>query len=168
MASGKQILLSSLIESSQKFQKEGETESVSEELKAGLLLHGSTASFMWKMVEKLGWINQRIVIDEEVGDIEKQGLGLAKQNVLLSVIFEKITDNEHLLETVKSDYPAIEKEDLEAAIHIIWLLLKSLEWSKNTESVEDNGKLDLKEKEHLINSYKRKLNDYREDPEDYS
>lgn len=173
MASGKQILLSLLQEYSQKKMNGEELAEATDRIKAGLLLHGSSAHYMWGLVERFGWLNKNELIDDEErgeieGNVECQGIGLAKSKILLSDLFSVMLNNETILETVQEAYPEIDKEEYEAAIHIMNLLFAAVEWHPFFESVENNGKLDTEEKEYLINAYRRKLKEYREDPEDYS
>jgi hypothetical protein len=79
MPSGKQILLSLLNECSQRLVEGQDVEVVSEQLKAGLLLHGSTPDEMWFHVDRMAWISEN-----EDGEIVRQGLGLREKNIFLS------------------------------------------------------------------------------------
>ncbi|MFC5048409.1 hypothetical protein ACFSTE_13725 [Aquimarina hainanensis] len=168
MASGKQILLSLLSEYSQKKTTKQQLEKVTNRIKSGLLLHGSTAKFMWPTVEELTWVEQRPDIEQGDDEVKKQGLGLRDSELLLSDLFGLITESEEIPENIKEIYPEITNEAYKAGIHIIWSLLKALEWSKTYEDVENSGKLDVSEKERFLKNYERKLVEYRNDPEDYS
>ena len=88
--------------------------------------------------------------------------------MLLSDLFGLITESEEIPENIKENYPEITPEAYQAGTHIVWSLLKALEWSKTYEDVENLGKLDEKEKERFLKNYERKLEEYRNDPEDYS
>ena len=167
MVSGKQILLSLLGEYSQKKTPNQQLEKITERLKSGLLLHGSSAKFMWSTVEQLTWIEQKTDIYQGDDEVKKQGLGLKDSGLLLSDLFGMITESEEIPENIKEVYPEITKEAYKAGTHTIWLLLKALEWSKSYEDVE-LGKLDENEKERFLNNYQRKLEEYRNDPDDFS
>ena len=168
MPSGKQILVSLLSEYSQKKTVKNQLEKITERVKAGLLLHGSTAKFMWPTVEQLTWVEQTPDIAQGDDEVKKQGLGLKDADLLLSDFFSVITEGEEIPDHIKENYPEITKEAYTAGIHIIWSLLKALEWSKTYEDAENLGKLDESEKESMIAVYERKLIEYRNDPEDYS
>ncbi|WP_128755249.1 hypothetical protein [Aquimarina sediminis] len=168
MASGKQILLSLLSEYSQKMTASNQIKKVTERIKSGLLLHGSTANFMWKTVEQLAWVQQAPNIELGDNEVKEQGLGLKDANLLLSDLFGLITESEGIPENIKEMYPEITPEAYQAGTHIIWSLLKALEWSKTYEGVENSGQLDINEKERLLNRYEQKLVEYRNDPEDFS
>ncbi|MEW7280399.1 hypothetical protein ABW636_17545 [Aquimarina sp. 2201CG1-2-11] len=168
MASGKQILLSLLSEYSQKKTAKQQLEKITERVKAGLLLHGSTAKFMWPTVEQLTWVEQTPDIEQGDNEVKKQGLGLKDADLLLSDLFDLITESEEIPENIKEIYPELTKEAYQAGTHIIWSLLKALEWSKTYEDVENLGTLDTNEKEDFLTSYQKKLEEYRKDPDDYS
>jgi len=168
MASGKQILLSLLTEYSQKKTEQDQILEITERIKAGLLLHGSTAKFMWPTVEELTWVEKTPNIELGDSEVKQQGLGLQNTDLLLSDLFSLITENTEIPENIKEIYPELTSEAYKAGIHSIWSLLKALEWSKTYEDVENFGKLDESEKEGFLESCTRKLVEYRKDPEDYS
>ncbi|MFB9077978.1 hypothetical protein ACFFLS_04830 [Flavobacterium procerum] len=167
MKSGKQILLHLLTEYSQKFQDKDVIEEVSDRLKAGLLLHGSTPQFMFEYVEKCGWLTKHNIVDDENRGTEKQGLGLKKQELLFSDLFSLITDDETTIpDLIKNTYPDMTLEDYQAGVHMIWLLLRLLEWHVSLETLETEEP-DIKIAEKSITSYQQILNEYRKDPDNY-
>lgn len=168
MPSGKQILLSLLSEYSQKQTSTDELEEVTQRVKAGLLLHGSTSNYMWKATDKVAWVQETVEVEQTDAEFNTQGLGLADSGLLLSTLFNLMTQAEDIPEDVKEAYPELTQEAYLAGVHSIWLLLKSLEWSKTYKDVEAGGQLDLSEKERLLTSYQRKLIEFKNDPEDYS
>ncbi len=159
MASGKQILLELLKELSQQKTNEKDLSDVTDKIRAGLLLHGSTASYMWPLVEGMDWISRK-----EEGKTIRQGLGLTNSGLFLSELFDLITWDESIPESVLNEYPEI---DHKAAINAIRLILTSVEWSLTYMRAEEGG-MSCLEKEELINSYVRKLAEYRKNPNDYS
>ena len=160
MPSGKQILLSLLQDCSQRLVEGEELEEVTDRLKAGLLLHGSTPDEMWFHAERVAWISKI-----EDGEITKQGLGLKDKGIFLSDLFEYIVWNEEIPQQVQKEIPNITQKEYTSAIHIIWCLLSSLQWFSCLSSVENAGKLDEYTAERLITSYRRKLAMFRENPD---
>ena len=168
MPSGKQILLSLLSEYSQKQTPANEIEHVTQRVKACLLLHGSTSNYMWRVTDKLAWLQETDEVEEIETEYNTQGLGLAESGLLLSNLFDLMTQTQDIPEDVKEVYPDLTQDAYLAGVHSIWLLLRSLEWSKTYEDVEEGGALDLSAKERLLKSYQRKLIEFKNDPEDYS
>lgn len=168
MPSGKQILLSILKELSQNNESTLNQES-SDNVKAGFLLHGSSASYMWPLVEKLSW--QKITEEDwqEDGDPNKtikKGIGI--EQGLLSDLFDVMWEENEIPDTVKERFPTISTEDFNAGMTAIKLLLTSLEWHSSLNEVENEGELETTARTTMMDNYKRKLKEYRIDPEDYS
>lgn len=162
MPSGKQVLLYLLQKFSQKVQNEEDLFEVSEDLRAALLLHGSTPDHMWFNVERIAWLSE----EDEDGPI-RQGLGLRGKNIFLSDIFESMTYDDEIPENVKRDFPNLTKDEFTSATDIMWLLLSSTQWFDCLSSVENNGQLDMKQVKDWMISYRQKMNLFRKDPADY-
>jgi hypothetical protein len=160
MPSGKQILLSLLNECSQRLVEGQDVEVVSEQLKAGLLLHGSTPDEMWFHVDRMAWISEN-----EDGEIVRQGLGLREKNIFLSDLFECMVSNE-IPDKVIEEYPNLTKNEYNSATSIIWCLLSSLQFFSQLISVENDGNLDEDQAEKLIDGYRKKLEKFRENPDE--
>lgn len=168
MPSGKQILLSQLTEYSQRRTAGDEIETASERIRAGLLLHGSTSHQMWKTVSHLAWVQSHNHTEGRPPYLERQGLGLGKSGLLLSDLFEALTDDPAIAEALVTDAPKLSKDSVQAGLHVIWLLLKALEWSKAHEAVEIDGSFSEDRKTELIESYVEKLKAFEENPDDFS
>lgn len=166
MPSGKQTLLSLLTEYSQKYSEDSDLDEISDRVKAGLLLHGSSSNSMWKTVEDIAWKSHST--HEDNAPITSQGLTLDEAHILLSDFFGLISEDKGLLDHVKQSYPEMSSDAFHSAMHIIWLLLKSVEWSKPHEAVENEKDPNGAQQEKSLKAYQRKLAEYREDPEDYS
>ena len=160
MPSGKQILLSLLQDCSQRLVEGAEIADVTDRLKAGLLLHGSTPDEMWFHAERMTWLSK-----VEDGEITKQGLGLKDKDIFLSDLFNYIVWDEDIPRKVKEEIPNITQKEYNSAIHIIGCLLSSLQWYECLSSVENAGNLDQKTSEKLIASYRKKLAAFRENPD---
>lgn len=168
MPSGKQILLSLLTEHSQCKTAPGDIEAVTQRMKAGLLLHGSSSNAMWKMTDELAWLERLNETEGKPSYLETQGLGLADSGLLLSELFELMTQTSDIPEDIQAIYPELTEEAYQAGVHSIWLLLRAVEWAAALENLEDNGVLNELEKDDLIEAYERKLIAFQNDPEDFS
>jgi len=137
MPSGKQILLALFSKFSQEFQEAGALQHVSDVMRAGLLLHGSTAEETWFKVARAAWLSE----EDKDGHV-RQGLGLEKQRIFLSDLFEEITASAKIPEPVRKAYPALTKSEYESATFLMWLILSSCQFFSGLASVENGGKLD--------------------------
>jgi len=162
MPSGKQVLLHLLEKYSQQLQNDEDLSEVSEDLRIALLLHGSTPPDMWFHVERMVWLTETTEISSFTST--KQGLGIKREKLFLSELFARMTESREIPENVQSVYPELSEDEYESATHVMWLLLKSLEFSSNLNEVEDNGKLDVEQWEKWKVSYRKKLAAFREDP----
>ena len=161
MPSGKQVLLSLLNDCSQRLVEGGGVAEVTDRLRAGLLLHGSTADEMWFHAERMAWISE-----SEEGEMVRQGIGLKEKNIFLSDLFEYIVSDETIPDGVKKKYPTLTQKEYNSASRIIWCLISSLGYFPQLASVEDNGNLDTVAAENLLLSYINKLKLFREDPDE--
>ena len=165
MKSGKQILLWLLSQYSQKFINRDEIGNISNRIKAGLLLHGSSSEEMFEMVEKTTWITKDLIhienIENNLGHY-RQGLGLKKYNLLLEELFELIIDENKIPKRLKKECPGITLDDYQAGIHLIKLLLLAIEWNRANNDIEkETPNTEIAEK--LINVYINQLKQYRDD-----
>lgn len=156
MPSGKQILLAELQRLSQIRLTSEQLSEATERFRAGLLLHGSTASSAWPTVEKVAWIDKQEGI---------QGPGLIKENLYLADLVNALLYDPNIPEVVKKRYPDLPLKAYRAGLHVIWLLLTQLYHNDSLASVENNGVLDKDATEKLVANYIGKLKHYREDPE---
>ena len=162
MPSGKQILLSVLQELSQK--RSTDLHEATDRLNPAMLVHASTAYETWFTVEKHGWLSET---DADYDDSVRQGIGLRESNVFLSDLFECIVDSPEVASKVKEKYPQLSQEDYEDATSMIWQLLSALQYYSELDSVENDGKLDLEERDRFITCYLKKLKRHREDPDKF-
>ena len=158
MPSGKQILLAELQRLSQTKLTTEQLLEATERFRAGLLLHGSTASSAWPTVERVAWIEQQEGI---------QGPGLVKENIYLVDLVNALQDEAGIPAAVKARYPDLSLRAYRAGLHVIWLLLSELYCQEEFSSVENDGVLDKNAAEKLIINHIDKLKHYREDPEKY-
>lgn len=157
MPSGKQILLSLLRTCSQLGVDPKSQSEATERLKAGLLLHGSTADETWAKVERVAWLRTERV----------QGLGLARTGTPVLAILEALVGEEVMPERVAQKFPEISQQDYEAAVFVLWALVSQVSFFEELKSVENGGDLDVAASERQIDSYRPKLAAYREDPDEF-
>lgn len=166
MASGKQILIHFLKKYSlQKIKKEDLVD-VSEDIRVGFLLHGSTPKEMWQIVDTIEWGEETA---EESDEVIGQGIKIKDKNISLPELFDYITwESEHKIpKKVAKRFPELTQSEYYAATRIMGLVLSSIEWSKQLSEVENGGKPDSVELDKYLKLYKEKLGYYREDPENY-
>lgn len=154
MPSGKQILLSLLQTYSQQGVDAIAQPEVTDRLKAGLLLHASTAEETWAQVERIAWVRGEGV----------QGLGVARTGTLALAIFEALIGDHLLPEHVAREFPGLSQADYEAAVLVLWAVVSQVCFYDGVNSVENGGALDQAESERLIANYREKLALHRKDP----
>ncbi len=161
MASGKQVLLHLLEKYSLSFQEKQNLSEVSEDLRVALLLHGSTPPEMWYNVENIEWGNEQ----SKKNKISIQGLKIKGKDIMLSELFEQITwDEEKIPNRVSERFTELTIDEYKSAIHIIWLILKGIEYSDSLSQVENNGVMDFEQLDRWLVSYRKKMNLFRENP----
>ena len=162
MPSGKQILLEVLRDTSQSLTSGSNIEDVAERIRAAMLLHGSTGGEAWNDADDLTWASE---CDGE-GRVLKQGLALKQGYLFLSGLFETIVEPDDIPTHVSSAHPELTRQQYHRATRFMWLVLSSIQWFEELSSVEGDG-LDSIQAETIIRSYIKKLNHFREHPEDF-
>ncbi|GAA5497135.1 hypothetical protein Rhal01_03325 [Rubritalea halochordaticola] len=158
MPSGKQILLSEITRLSQTKLTEQELEAATERIKAGLLLHGSTADSAWPTVEKFAWIEKEPGI---------QGPGLANDDIYLADLVNALKSENDIPTVIKDSYPELSLKNYRAGLHIIWLLLSQLYYQDSLSVVENDGNFDEDAAEKMISAHIEKLQIYRKNPKEF-
>lgn len=166
MASGKQILIHFLKKYSLQKTKKEDLIDVSEDLRVGFLLHGSTPKEMWQIVDTIEWGEETA---DESDEVINQGLRIKDKNISLPELFDNMTwESEHKIpKRVAKRFPELTQSEYYAATRIMGLIFSSIEWSQQLTEVENGGKLDSVVLDRYLKSYKEKLGYYREDPENY-
>ncbi len=159
MPSGKQILLKTLQEVSQKKQEKSSLLEITEKIKCALMLHCSTSGSSIKQIEKLAWLSKN-----EGPKVEKQGLGLKHNGIFLSDLFEELISPEKVPENIKVRFPDLAEKDYFDGLDIIWSLLSSLQYWDELSTVENKGVLDEEEADKLLNATSEHLVTYRNEP----
>ena len=166
MASGKQILIHFLKKYSLQKTKKQDLIDVSEDIRVGFLLHGSTPKEMWQIVDTIEWGEETA---DESDEVINQGLRIKDKNISLPELFDNMTwESEHKIpKRVAKRFPELTQSEYYAATRIMGLIFSSIEWSQQLTEVENGGKLDSVVLDRYLKSYKEKLGYYREDPENY-
>ena len=159
MPSGKQVLLDVLQTLSQNALQPSDLQESSETLRSALCAHCSTSGETMEKIQQVGWLTEL-----EKGEIIKQGLGLVEPNIFLSDLFETLIEEDTIPERVKERFPNLTQQEYSTSLDMIWWLLSSLQYWQELSSVENNGVLEVHEKEKLINGYKNLLRNFEKDP----
>jgi hypothetical protein len=160
MPSGKQVLLRVLTELSQGTLPPPTGEEISDRVKAGFLLHGSTASESWPAVERLEWTEGR---DRE-GEVYRHGI--AYEGIFLSDLLEELITPDEVPAHLAAKYPELSPKKYHEAMGFIWLILSSVQWFSELGSVEE-GSDNKATGEELLSSCVAKLRHFRVHPEDF-
>jgi len=159
MPSGKQVLLSVLQKYSQSKQEKDDLPAVSERVKSALSLHCSTSGETMAKLEKLSWLSE----SDESG-VVKQGLGLAKEEMFLSDLFEELIEEDEIPARIKKRFPRLTQKDYSDSLDVIWSLLSSLQYWDELSSVENDGQLNHEESEKLLTTGAKTLKSFGKDP----
>jgi len=124
-----------------------------------LCAHCSTSGETMEKIQKVGWL-----VKSEDDRLIKQGLGLKEPNIFLSDIFEELIEDDQLPTRLTERFPNLSQEQYSTALDMIWWLLSSLQYWEQLSSVENDGELDVKEKNKLLLGYSKWLKNYEEDP----
>jgi len=164
MPSGKQVLLHFIEKYSLAFQEADKLSEVSEDLRVAFLLHGSTPNTMWYHVDNIEWGNE---VDEE-NEIKSQGLKIKDKDIMLSDLFQQITwDDDTIPKNVSERFTDLTIAEYKSAIHLIYLLLRGIEYSSHLSQVENNGEMDFAVLDKWLVSYRKKMSSFRKDPNDF-
>lgn len=146
--SGKQILLRILEHIS---TNDIDTATGTEQLRSGLLLHGSTSPESFNNASKLGWIEN---VDEY--HTVRRGIGLVEENRLLIEILRNFIDSDKLKELVMETNPDLSDSAYEAVIWAIWQLVASPTMSSEYLAIEEGCSED--DVEGYVANYIKKYN----------
>lgn len=162
--SGKQILLHLLYKYSTKLGGVKELEKATEMLRTAFLLHGSTTDEMWENVNMIEWGSEK---SEETGEELRQGVRLKNKNLSLADFFYEVIWEEEIPKRVKQKYPNITQKEYDSMMHLITLLLTSLQWNRIDNTLENNGEIEEDGINQYFKSYQKKLELYRENPKEF-
>jgi len=162
MASGKQILLHLIQKFSQKRSDPKSLRDVSEDIRFGFLVHGSTAPDSWFDAERIAWIS-----DTDENEYVRQGIGLRGSKYFLSDIVHELTCPDEIPAHIAEKFPDLTTEEYHSISRMIFLITIACEYHSSLESVENGGAINLEELERFRRSYHQKMKNFREAPSEY-
>lgn len=133
--SGKQLLVSVLQELSTSKTETQDLPEATAKIRAGLLLHGSTAEEHCELVQKLAWIEK----EDADGDVSIQGIGVKSSGVLLSEVMDTILATPSLKSHVLAQIPSLDASDYDASEHALSLLVTCVQMFAELLPVEQNN-----------------------------
>lgn len=160
MPSGKQILLRVLTELSQGALPPPTGAEITDRVKAGFLLHGSTASESWPAVERLEWSEGR----DKDGEVYRHGI--TYEGIFLSDLLGELITPDEVPAHLAAKYPELSPQKYHEAMGFIWLILSSVQWFSQLGSVEEDSDNKVTG-EKLLANYMGKLRHFRVHPEDF-
>lgn len=149
--SGKQVLNRILAELSTKITPEEGLGEATDRLRAGLLMHGSTADQTFEDVSRLSWVSSHGVVryrcesdgDDELG-VVRQGIAVGGGTVFISDLFEAMMESPQLKQEMLKSHPELESADYDAGVFAIWLVVSSVQTFTGLLSVEiDSSRIDV-------------------------
>ncbi len=128
--SGKQVLLRILQELSTQQLNDDGLKSATDRLRAGLLLHGSTADETFEDVSRLHWAS-----DRAEGEVWRQGIATTG-GVFVADVLETMFEMPQLDEHLMKHHPALSPADCDAARHALWLVVSAVQMFTQLNAVE--------------------------------
>ncbi len=139
--SGKQMLLKILAQLSTSLTAPADLPDATRKLRAGLLLHGSTAEENYQAVKNVHWASS---LDGE-NNVWRQGIATVEGDVFLADIVESLADAPGLKQYVLSEHPHLTETGLEAGLHTLWLIVSAAQMFSQLLELEA-GEIDLDKK----------------------
>lgn len=137
--SGKQVLLQILSELSTRVTPEHDLAEATRRLRAGLLVHGSTADESFESASRVTWASGH----DEDGVLEQQGIAIGEAKVLLVDLFNTIFSMKGLEHHVTHAHPGLSPRDFEALRWTMWLLVSSVQMYSWLVGIEDTDGVDV-------------------------
>ena len=110
-------------------------------LRAGLLLHGSTAEESYLNTSRISWASKG---DPATGDA-RQGIAIGDDQVMLTDLYDTLFEMNGLKEHLKNAHPSLTDTDLEAYEWVMWLLVSMVQMFQQLLSVESDKDLGIQE-----------------------
>lgn len=138
--SGKQVLNLILLElSTRLLRTRKQLAQATEKLRAGLLLHGSTADQTVNDVGRLVWASSQ----DENGNIWRQGIATTK-GLFISDVVERLLDAPEIRAKALALFPEADSADYDAISHAIWLLVSGQQFFACVHAAEiDSARIDV-------------------------
>ncbi len=137
--SGKQILSKILADLSTTMTPPEALPEATRRLRAGLLLHGSTASESFDHAGRLAW---RSGIDGH-SRVWRQGIATAETTCFLTDLFESMREMPGLQAFLRARHPGLTAAEYEASEWALWLIVSSVQMYTQLLEVERDATLDI-------------------------
>jgi hypothetical protein len=157
--SGKQVLLQVLSELSTRVTAEHELAQATRRLRAGLLVHGSTADESFECASQVAWASGY----DEDGVLEQQGIAIGKDRVLLVDLFDTVFSMKGLKEHVTGVHPEFGPREFEALQWTMWQLVSSVQMYSRLVGIENIDDVDV---DAWVDQYSQKYDFHFKDRED--
>ncbi len=138
--SGKEILLSILGDLSTKQLKREELPDATSRLRAGLLLHGSTAEESFESASRVIWASE-----ENNDGVQRQGIALANGMTFITDLYDRVFTHPELKSWVLAGFPDIDEKDYDAFEWTLWLLVSMVQMFPRYIPIERSGAIDIDE-----------------------
>jgi hypothetical protein len=136
--SGKQVLLEIVRGLSTRKLLDDQLADATQQVRAGLLLHGSTAEESFEHMSHLGWVSR----EDEWGR-KRQGIG-SGSGVLLTEFLGQLLGAPNLEAHVRGALPSLSSREYLALEHALWCVVSALQMYEELNSVEmDVDDLDI-------------------------
>ena len=157
--SGKQVLLQILSKLSTKVTAEHDLAKATRRLRAGLLLHGSTADESFESASRVCWASRY----DEDGVLGQQGIAVGEARVPLVDLFDTVFSMKGREEHVTSVHPKLDSKDFEALQWTMWLLVSSVQMYSRLVGIEQGDELDV---DAWVDQYSQKYDFHFKDKDD--
>ncbi len=137
--SGKQVLLRILSELSTRVTPEHDLAQATRRLRAGLLLHGSTADESFDCASQVTWASGY----DEDGGLVQQGIAVGEARVPLVDLFDTVFSMKGLEDHVTSVHPGLGPKEVETLRWVMWLLVSSVQMYSWLVGIENVDELDV-------------------------
>lgn len=160
--SGKEYLLKVLANLSTQVTAENQLSNATDDLRAGLMLHGSTGDDAMTHYLNTAWSSDQ----DTDGNVVVQGVGLQSSGSRIAELFFKhLYDNDAVKQAVLQQQNGLSEQDFETMGFLIYQLLSACEMHTQLQSVENQGDIDV---EYWTPKIVRKLALYFQEQQDTS
>lgn len=157
--SGKQVLLEIIRRLSTRQLGNDELLDATRQVRAGLLLHGSTTEEMLEQIAQIRWGS----IDDDWGR-KQQGIA-SNSGVLLTQFVDALRETPGLEQHVRRALPDLSHEEYEALEHSLWVVVSAVQMYEELNSAEVDGDLGVEGwVENLTAKYESYFRDQGKDP----
>lgn len=140
--SGKQVLLGVIRRLSKVYMRTSEElEAATDQIRAALLIHGSSSSDYHGYANTLNWASS-----PDSGDTRTQGLVVGGQKLPVSELLESIFECPGLQDYILSRYSGMSEKEFEAGLWSLWTMISALQMNAEDLDIEvDEDLLNLNE-----------------------